>query len=115
MSIFFLNSGSRAPRTSVTSILDSLVARFTVTVFSDEEGLSKPHAPVFAKAARELGVSPEELLHIGDLEYSDIAGARGVGATAALFAGVSDRFASETKADYTFHSWREFIDILPHL
>jgi len=88
---------------------------FKVTIFSDEEKLAKPKPAVFKAAARGLGVLPGELLHIGDLEYSDVAGAKGLGARAALFTGVNDQFLHTTRADYVFTSWRDFVDLLPHL
>jgi putative hydrolase of the HAD superfamily len=88
---------------------------FTVTVFSDEEGTCKPRREIFEAAARGLDVDLSELLHIGDLEFSDIAGAQAGGAKAALFAGVNDRFLHSTRADYVFTSWRDFLDLLPSL
>ncbi|MBN2311892.1 MAG: HAD family hydrolase [Candidatus Hydrogenedentes bacterium] len=86
-----------------------------VLVFSDEVGVAKPQAPMFETAAAGLGVTPDALLHIGDLEWSDIAGARAIGATAALFAGANDRYRDCTEADHTFTSWPEFIEALPGL
>lgn len=88
---------------------------FAATVFSDEVGAAKPQALMFETAARGLGVSKPELLHIGDLEPTDIAGAKGVGAKAVLFAGDNARYLHDTQADYTFLSWRAFIDALPQL
>jgi len=88
---------------------------FRVGVFSDEEGACKPAAGMFEAAARGLGVPPADLLHIGDLEYSDIAGAHALGARAALFAGVNREFLGCTEADYVFTSWREFLELLPSL
>lgn len=88
---------------------------FTVTVFSDEKRASKPRREIFEAAARGLGVAAGEILHIGDLEFSDIAGAQGVGAKAALFAAVNDEFLHSTRADYVFTSWRHFLDLLPSL
>jgi putative hydrolase of the HAD superfamily len=83
--------------------------------FSDEVGVAKPQAPMFETAARGLGVAVQELLHVGDLEGTDVRGAKGVGGRAALFAGDNTRHAANTTADYVFTSWREFIDALPAL
>ena len=88
---------------------------FATTVFSDEVGVAKPQAMVFETAARGLGVNTEELLHIGDLEPTDIEGAKAVGATAILFAGDNARYVHKTRADYTFLSWRAFLDALPEI
>lgn len=101
--------------------LQALLARhgfldhIRVLVFSDIVRVSKPQRPMFETAARELGVEPHDLLHIGDLEYTDIRGAKAVGAKAALFAGDNARYADCNSADYTFLSWQEFIDRLPEI
>lgn len=84
-------------------------------VFSDEMGVAKPQAAMYHEAARGLGVRTADLLHIGDLQPTDIVGAQNVGATAALFAGDNARFYGNTTAEHSFRSWREFIDQLPKL
>ncbi len=83
--------------------------------FSDEVGVAKPQAPMFTRTANALGVTPHELFHLGDLEFSDIAGIHAQGGRAGLFAGVNDRYLTETKADYTFLSWQEFIEKIDQL
>jgi len=87
----------------------------TTMVFSDEVGVAKPQALMYETAARDLGVKTEELLHIGDLELTDITGAKAVGAKAALFAEINAGYAGNTQADYTFMKWREYIDALPEI
>lgn len=88
---------------------------FTATTFSDEMGVAKPQLPMFAETARKMGVAPHELLHIGDLEPTDIVGAHQAGGVAGLFIAVNDRFAENTCADHIFPDWRTFIDLLPEL
>lgn len=83
--------------------------------FSDEVGVSKPQPLMFEQAAEKLGFRPDELLHIGDLEPTDVAGIHGVGGVAGLFTGDNARFLGNTKAEHTFTSWRQFIDQLPEL
>jgi putative hydrolase of the HAD superfamily len=83
--------------------------------FSDEVGVAKPQALMFHTAAEGLSVSPSGLLHIGDLELTDIAGAKAVGARAALFAGDNRRYVENTTADYTFTAWSEFVAALPEI
>jgi len=106
-----------SPGRSLRQLLDrhDFTRSLRSLIFSDEVGVSKPQAPMFESSARDLSVEPQELLHIGDLEYSDVAGAKACGAKAALFAGVNAGHANETRADYVFHSWREFLDALPKL
>ena len=88
---------------------------FDVLVFSDEVGVAKPQRPMFDTAAKRLNVATTDLLHIGDLEVTDVAGAKGVGAQAALFAGVNASYLDDTQADHTFTSWSEFVAALPEL
>jgi len=106
-----------SPGRSLRQLLDrhDFTRWFTALTFSDEVGVSKPQAPMFERSARDLAVEPHELLHVGDLEDTDVAGAKACGAKAALFAGVNARHANETRADYVFHSWREFLEALPKL
>ena len=68
-----------------------LLHYFTVTVFSDEAGHSKPAPEVFHRAAAGLGVPVEGLVHVGDRSDKDIAGAEGVGARGVLYTGCKDR------------------------
>jgi len=83
--------------------------------FSDEVGVAKPQAAMFETAARGLGVNPSELLHIGDLEPTDIEGARAIGAKAALFGGENPKYVGATQADHTFVTWPDFVGALPEI
>jgi len=94
---------------------EGFAPHFTSLTFSDEVGVAKPQAAVFHHAAQGLGVKVHELLHIGDLEPTDVAGAINVGAFPALFAGDNARYVPGTRARRVFHSWQEFIDALPNL
>jgi putative hydrolase of the HAD superfamily len=42
-------------------------------------GVEKPDVTIFQKALNDLGVRPEETLHVGDLESVDVLGARRAG------------------------------------
>ncbi len=88
---------------------------FTATTFSDEMGVAKPQLPMFEETARQLGVAAHELLHIGDLEPTDIVGAHQAGGRASLFIAVNNHYAETTRADYTLSDWRSFIELLPEL
>jgi putative hydrolase of the HAD superfamily len=52
---------------------------FRVLIFSGEIGVTKPHPQMFQLALNGLGIQPHECLHIGDLQRTDIAGAKAVG------------------------------------
>lgn len=106
-----------SPGSSLRVLLDrhGFTPHFQALVFSDEVGVSKPQAAMFETAARGMGVAPDETMHIGDLEPTDIAGALGIGAQAALFAGANPKYLAATKAHHTFTHWHEFLRLLPAL
>jgi putative hydrolase of the HAD superfamily len=75
---------------------NGLLDSFDSLIFSDEAGRSKPHVEVFERAARLLGAAPEEVVHIGDLERTDIVGAKLAGCRAIRFTGVTPLEPHET-------------------
>lgn len=75
-----------------------LLDAFDSLVFSDEAGQSKPHRRVFEKTAAQLEAAPEEIVHIGDLEFTDIVGAKQSGFRAIRFTGVTPMREGETTA-----------------
>lgn len=106
-----------SPGSSLSQLLErnGFLPHFAALTYSDEVGVSKPQAPMFERTAQALGVAPHEILHIGDLEPTDIDGILAMGGTAALFAGENDRFREVTRAQHTFDVWRDFITALPAL
>jgi len=63
---------------------NGILEYFDVTVFSDEVGYSKPSREVFEYAAKKLGITIHELVHVGDSVENDFAGAIFAGAVAVL-------------------------------
>ncbi|MDW8425525.1 MAG: HAD family hydrolase [Meiothermus sp.] len=60
--------------------------------FSDETGVVKPRPEAFLAALDEMGVKPQEALHIGDIPRTDIAGAYQTGYPyAVLYTGHTHR------------------------
>ena len=81
---------------------------FDSLVFSDEAGRAKPHIEVFECTARALLAKPEEIVHIGDLEYTDIVGAKRAGYHAIRFTGVTPMEDNETTiADFVTDDLRD--------
>jgi putative hydrolase of the HAD superfamily len=58
----------------------NLKRHFSSLVISCETGATKPDSRLFAQASRELGVTPVELLHVGDSLPLDVRGAEAFGA-----------------------------------
>jgi putative hydrolase of the HAD superfamily len=58
---------------------------FDVVVDSGKLGIDKPDPRIFEHACAALGVTPPELLHVGDAWEADVQGALRVGASAVWF------------------------------
>lgn len=87
---------------------NGLLERFDSLVFSDEAGYSKPHREVFRRTAAQLGADPHEIVHIGDLEFTDIIGAKQVGCHAIRYVGVTPMSDGEsTIADCVTDDWSD--------
>jgi len=56
-----------------------LLEHFDQIVISDEIGIRKPRAEIFAAVLERLGLEPEEVIHIGDSLSADVAGAAQLG------------------------------------
>jgi len=56
-----------------------LTDRVDTIVLSSEVGKRKPHAAIFERALREVGVSAERTLFVGDRRYQDVLGAKRLG------------------------------------
>lgn len=56
-----------------------LLDYFTGFSFSDETGSVKPRREAFMAALEEMGIEPQNALHIGDIPRTDIAGAFAAG------------------------------------
>ena len=58
---------------------DGLLDCFTATIYSCDVGHTKPRIEMFDAARTALGVPASDILHVGDLERTDIAGALAAG------------------------------------
>lgn len=66
---------------------------FEKVFYSEQLNAAKPSPAFFAAVARELRSAPEQILHVGDDESEDVAGARAAGVRAILL----DRSQTETR------------------
>ena len=53
-------------------------------ISADDVKSYKPHPEIFLYALRRAGLSPEEVVHVGDSYYSDVLGAKNAGISAIL-------------------------------
>lgn len=95
---------------------ENILDAFDSLVFSDEAGHSKPHPQVFARTSRRLAAPPTEIVHIGDLEHTDIIGAKRANYFAIRFAGVTPMQEDEkTIADVVTTDFSEIPQIIDFL
>ena len=88
---------------------DGILDHFSNLIFSDETGVAKPHPEAFRRAIEPLGGRPDDAVHIGDIERTDIAGAKGIGMRAILYRSAEhlSRYAENvTSADEVMTTWR---------
>lgn len=111
-----------SPGVVLRKLLDryDLTKYFSAFSFSDETGVSKPQAKAFLTALDFIGGKPEESVHIGDIEATDIAGAKSLNMRAIRFEGdetdmVAMRNTKETRADFRASAWEEIPGIIEKL
>lgn len=85
----------------------NLLKYFQTMVFSDEAGCSKPHERMYRLAMDSGNYSPEQTWHVGDLERTDIKGAKALGIRAILFVQINSSDAANTTADHVAGNWHE--------
>jgi putative hydrolase of the HAD superfamily len=85
--IGLISNTGRSPGTASRSVIDKLgiLEFFDATTFSDEIGCRKPAERIFIDTAKQLGVDPANVVHIGDDPEADVWGAKRVGMRAFLF------------------------------
>ncbi|MFN3306501.1 MAG: HAD family hydrolase [Candidatus Kapaibacteriota bacterium] len=95
--------------------INGLLELFSSFSFSNETGIAKPHPNAFLKVLNELDCTPEKAVHIGDIEETDIQGAKNLNMYAIRFIGNHLDFLNEdselhTIADFVASSWSEVLE-----
>jgi putative hydrolase of the HAD superfamily len=85
---------------------------FDATVFSDEVGYNKPHRMMFEKGLSILSAEPSEVIHIGDLLETDVAGAKAFGMKAVWLNKEGKKPSGGHKPDFTINTLSEIVTIL---
>ncbi len=75
---------------------------------------AKPAPDMFLRAAEELGVSPERILHVGDNAHTDISGAREAGCSTAWIKRGAETYPEDLpRADIEITSLDDLIALSP--
>jgi len=88
--------------------------------FSDETGVSKPNPKAYLKILGQYNFSPELALHVGDIEKTDVVGAKSLGMKAIRFNGDETAVMNKenpkiSAADAEIFHWSEFISKLKEI
>jgi HAD superfamily hydrolase (TIGR01549 family) len=95
---------------------ENLLQYFSSFMFSDEQENSKPHRSVFEKTAANLNIPLGRLIHIGDLERTDITGARQAGCYCIKYTGAYKPAAQDnTQAHYIIDNYLDLPPVLNRL
>ena len=91
--------------------------KFSAFSFSNETGVAKPHPKAFLSVLDELHVGCHESLHIGDIEETDIKGAKALSMGAIRFTGdltakLVDQRRPHTDADADFSDWKSIVEYI---
>jgi FMN phosphatase YigB (HAD superfamily)/predicted kinase len=89
-----------------------LLRHLRVQAFSDEVGAPKPDPRPFLAAVEPLGVTPDNVLHVGDLRRTDVAGARALGMSTVRIRARHDDTSEARDADYVVDSHDELARLL---
>jgi len=102
------------PGRVVRRLLDraGLLTHLRAVAFSDEVGVPKPDPRPFLAALEPLGVAPEQVLHVGDLRRTDIAGARALGMRTVRIRARHDDTSELADADRVAASYAELAELL---
>ena len=93
-----------------------IASLFDATVISCRVGAAKPDREIFEICLRQLGVSADEALFVGDGGSSELAGAHAVGLTTVMMTGVIKELWPErigqhkADADYIVEQLSELLD-----
>ncbi|OGU17429.1 MAG: hypothetical protein A2X61_09085 [Ignavibacteria bacterium GWB2_35_12] len=92
-----------SPGTVLRKLLEnnSIITYFDAFSFSDETGVSKPHPKAYLTVLDALGCKPEDALHIGDIEQTDIEGAKKLGMKAIRFNGDTSFQLTPEREEFT--------------
>ena len=74
-------------------VASGLAKYFDDIIISGNVGVHKPDKEIFLMSCRNLGISPQEAVYVGDKMVNDVTGAENAGMTAVLYAKhVNDQY-----------------------
>lgn len=103
-----------SPGSVLRHLLDTadVLKYFSAFSFSNEIGVSKPHPNMYQHIMNTLKCEASEMVHIGDLERTDIAGANNLGIQSILYFGANKEDQLSESATAKTDSWLEILKII---
>ena len=92
-----------------------LLTFFAHTAFSDEVGVRKPAAEIFARSLRAVGGEPATAVHVGDDPILDVEGAHGAGMRAVHLRSTPGEPPAGQAADAVIRSIRDLPEAVARL
>jgi len=101
LALAVVSNTMRTPGAVLRQVLDraGLLVPFAALTFSDECGIRKPDPEIFLRTLREVGVRPEEAVHVGDDPVLDVEGARDAGMAGVIQVAAGGRATGPVKPD----------------
>lgn len=101
MKVGLISDTGYSPGTTLRKILGfhEMEKHFHSFSFSNETGYLKPRPETYLRILDELDIAPGDAVHIGDLEHTDVAGAKQIGMKAIKFIGANREALRESIAD----------------
>jgi len=84
----------------------NMLTSFTSLLFSDEHPHCKPHSSLFKLTCDKLKIDCSRLIHIGDLEKTDVKGANDVGGIGIKYTGWHNNPAEKSLAKYIINDYQ---------
>lgn len=94
---------------------EEILHYFSAFSFSNETKTAKPNKYAFDYALQQLDCKPEEAIHIGDIERTDIIGAKSIGMKAIRYYGDAksrdyNEISINSIADYSADNWGDIVN-----
>jgi putative hydrolase of the HAD superfamily len=91
---------------------EKMLSLFKSQFFSDEHDHCKPHPSVFKLTCEKLNIECKRLIHIGDLEHTDVKGIKNVGGISIKFTGSNSSTTADSKADFVIDNYQDLPAII---
>ena len=90
---------------------EGLSSELEFLTFSNEIASAKPAAKMFIHTLEQLGVDPDNAIHVGDNLHADVGGAKDAGMSTVWIQGHDDR-EPRVEPDYTISGLAELPDVI---